>query len=118
MKNEYDISVLNKIVEDIDVNILLRSTDWQEFLISRISSNKSFNYIRIFNLDYSVLNENVQSHQPKRSAKVVVTGSIFWYIGCDRKRQGKLVLLNCLIIHPKAGIQKIGMGDLLRVLHF
>ena len=48
--------------------------------------------IVIFNPSYSVLNENIQSHQPKRRSEGVVMGSIFKYDGSDGEGEGKLVI--------------------------
>jgi hypothetical protein len=39
VKNQYDITLLNKIAEDIDSNLLPKSGDSKESLISRIPSS-------------------------------------------------------------------------------
>ena len=66
LKNEDDICVLNKLVKDIDFRSLSASNDTKESLIKRIASSKYFNDIVIYNPTHSVLNENIQSHRPKK----------------------------------------------------
>ncbi len=90
--NEDDIHVLNKIVRDIDLSILPTSSDTKKSLIKRIASSKYLDDIVIYNPSYSVLNENIQSHQPKRRSEGVVMGSIYNYDGFDGEGQGKFVI--------------------------
>ncbi len=90
--NEDDIHVLNKIVRDIDLSILPTSSDTKKSLIKRIASSKYLDDIVIYNPSYSVLNENIQSHQPKRRSEGVVMGSIFKYDGSDGEGEGKFVI--------------------------
>ena len=92
LKNEDDLCVLDKLVKDIDSSILPTSNDTKESLIKRIACSKYLDDIVIYNPTYSVLNENIQSHQPKRRSEGVVMGSIYHYYGFDGEGQGKLVI--------------------------
>ena len=92
LKNEDDICSLTKLMRDIDFNILPTSDDTKESLIKRIACSKYLDDIVIYNPTYCVLNENVQSHQPKRRSEGVVMGSIYQYDGCDGEGQGKFVI--------------------------
>ena len=110
VKNEYDIIVLNKIVEDIDFSLIPKSNDSKEYLISRIASSKYLYDIVIYNAAFSVLNENLHSHQPKRRSEGVIMGSIFQYKGGNGEGGGNQ-LLNYQIIHLLVGTKTIGMED-------
>ena len=73
LKNEDDICSLTNLVRDIDFNILPTSNDTKESLIKRIACSKYLDDIVIYNPTYCVLNENVQSHQPKRRSDKVLS---------------------------------------------
>ena len=75
-ENEYDMTELNKIIEEIDYSFIPKSNDSRESLISRIESSKYLDDIVIYNPAYSVLNENIHSHQPKRRSEGVMMVSI------------------------------------------
>ena len=92
LQYEWDIFVLDKIVDELDSNLLPKPLDTKEDLISRIATSKYLDDIIIYNPAYSVLNEDIQSHQPKRRSEGVVMGSIFEYRGRDGEGQGKLVI--------------------------
>ena len=92
LQYEWDIFVLDKIVDELDSNLLPKSIDTKEDLISRIATSKYLDDIIIYNPAYSVLNEDIQSHQPKRRSEGVAMGSIFEYRGRDGEGQGKLVI--------------------------
>ncbi len=92
LKNEDDICLLNKIVRDVDFSILPTSNDTKESLIKRISNSKYLDDIVIYYPTYSVLNETIQSHQPKRRSEGVVMGSTYRYDGNDGDGEGKFVI--------------------------
>ncbi len=58
--NEDDIHVLSKIVKDINFSNLPTSSDTRDALIKQIAPSKYLDDIVIYNLSYSVLNENIQ----------------------------------------------------------
>ena len=92
LNNNFDILVLNKILEDIDSSILPHLHDDKKSLLSRIASSKYLDDIVIYNPRFSILNEDITSHQPKRRSEGVVMGCITKYNGCDGEGQGKLVI--------------------------
>ena len=102
VKNEYDVTVLNKIVEDIDSNSL------SNLEISKNHSYQEFNQAPI--LGILVLNEYIHSHLPKRRSEGVVIRSILKYNGVMVKVKENMSL-NYKKIHLTAGIQTIGMID-------
>ena len=61
LKNNFDILVLNKILEDIDSSILPCLHDDKISLLSRIASSKYLDDIVIYNPRFSVLNEDITS---------------------------------------------------------
>lgn len=69
-----------------------RTHDMKETIITRIAFIKYLNDIVICNTAFSVLNENIQSHWPKRKSEGVFMVSIFRYNRSDGEGQVKLVM--------------------------
>ncbi len=93
LKNDMDVAVLNRIMEeDMDKNLIPKAQDTKATLISRISASSYLDDIVIYNPAYSVLNGDIKSHQARRRSEGVVMGSTFIYQGSDGEGQGKLVI--------------------------
>jgi hypothetical protein len=77
------------IMGDLNNNLIARVSDDKQSLVARISRSKYLDDIVIYNPQYSILNESLTSHQPKRQSEGVLKKSIHVLNGCNVEGQGK-----------------------------
>ncbi len=89
---EKDKQTLSLIAEDIDANLFPKESDDKVSLSQRISKSTYLDGIVIYYPSHSVLNDSLNSHQPKRRSEGVVMGSLHTYNGSDGEGRGKKII--------------------------
>ena len=84
-----DKETLVKIFQDIDSSLLPKHYDDEISLIQRISRSKYLDDIVIYNPSYSILNESLTSHQPKRRSEGVVKKMFMYTMDLMEKEKDK-----------------------------
>jgi hypothetical protein len=84
-----DKKSLEKVMQDLDESLIPNIFDDKESLVKQISCSKYLDDIVIYNPRYSILNESLTSHQPKRRSEGVVKGFVHVFSG---EGQGKRIV--------------------------
>ncbi len=87
-----DKEMLMKAIKDLDASLIPMMSDDKQSLIERISKRYYLDDIVIHNPQYSILNESLSSHQPKRRSEGVVKKSVHLFNGCNGEGQVKKII--------------------------
>ena len=87
-----DKKSLEEVMKDLDESLIPKISDDKESLVRRISHSKYLDDIVIYYPRYSILNQSLTSHQPKRRSEGVVKGSVHVFSGGNGEGQGKRIV--------------------------
>jgi hypothetical protein len=87
-----DKNALIAVTRDLDKKLFPLATDEKKSVVARISKSKYLDDIVVYYPQYSVLNESLTSHQPKRRSEGIVKKSVHTFQGIDGEGQGKRII--------------------------